>query len=610
MASSDYIAYAPGVTFVDDIGGAGGTPLSAANFNGLRADLTTYIQNHINGLKQDGTAGNNHATADILDYNNGVVVLPESTAYANTTGGGSGVGGMYTQSVRNDMFANLFRIILGGTGSLTARIATFNGNSGNDLNSMYALLHGSLTAVGLAAPVLATNLIADYKPTTSLTAGEIVVGAGGGTTDSSGNVTGGIALQHAPLTNAVSAAQPSGVQAQYVVISLAPGTFAPVATGGVVAATAGAAVPPVYPTANKPVALVLWRGATSNPSNVIAPGDIIDLRNLGGGGGGAGGSGTDSGVRASALLINGTNGIFSGALDVTNAATALDINPALVHVAGQAPPTNVLRNMAQVDLLSRLTSPTGSIIQLLASAAAIQPGPFSADIGGARYTATTTLSADASTLAASQQVKLCLDITSGALALTFLGAATNPNFATQQVIQQYQLDSAKNLLPTPAANGPTVTFTPWPDNTPLGMIDSTQVRRRKIEIADNGAGVPAFVPAASFATIAGVPSGTFALPARCQGMVYARIWGTKTGGANPVYIAPLIDGGPVDAAAFYELNTAATGDFTIFMAFEIPPLNPLATHTIGLGFEHGGVGTDTIALYANGTKVWAIFDGI
>lgn len=234
-------------------------------------------------------------------------------------------------------------------------------------NAATATLAAAATA--LAAPVLLTALVSDYRPTTNASAGVVTIGAGGAYEDSNGAIVGPLAQQTATMPT-----QPTGTHFQYVGVTLAPATGAPVVTAAVVDAAISTLV---LPTANKPVAVVLWKGATTLPTGVIAAADITNLNALGAGGAAAGGGGADSGVRSAAVLLNGTNAILPNGLDVSSSAAVVAIHPGLSRRAiGDSSFDDVQQAWVQPDILSaaRLAKSAANAITLSAT----NTSPFSA----------------------------------------------------------------------------------------------------------------------------------------------------------------------------------------------------------------------------------------
>lgn len=337
------------------------------------------------------TAANLNAPVNSLKVLVDAFVDAAPTAYqlaANMTVAATANKGVLRGASGEGAFAALTATSVAVSGAINAVTVAATGNIGTggvfiagSGSRPITTADGHLDATQLTNSVLISSIIADHKPATSASAGQITVGAGGAYVDSSGNVIGPLTAQAAPLSNALSGTQPTGTNAQYVAISLAAGSGAPVATGGTVGASPAL---PLVPTANKPIALVLWRGATTNPSNVIAAADITDIRNLGGAGGGAGGGGTDAGVRAAQVWLQGTNGIFSAALDSTNSASVGRIHTNLLRdLSTDAALYDALLNYIQPDFLSRtIVTSGGTIMQVLASADGTSPGPVTIIAGG------------------------------------------------------------------------------------------------------------------------------------------------------------------------------------------------------------------------------------
>jgi hypothetical protein len=220
-----------------------------------------------------------------------------------------------TDAAGNGFYAGTLTVPTGFIGPLT----------GNVTGNVTGAVSGN--AGGLAAPITLTAAIGDYKAGANASANAVTIAAGGGWTDSNGNVIGPLTAQTATLPT-----QPSGTTVQYVGISLVPTTGTP-NTGTPTATLAALTIPVV----NKPVCYVIQRGATTNPSGIIAAGDIIDVRNLGGGGAGSGGSG-GAPTSASYLVYGTPPGSLPDALDVSSAASNLRLAPALVKYAATDAP--------------------------------------------------------------------------------------------------------------------------------------------------------------------------------------------------------------------------------------------------------------------------------
>lgn len=218
--------------------------------------------------------------AGFLDMTKGVNALPVAN-------GGTGTSSLTSGGV-----------LIGGGGGAVSAVAP--GAAGTVLSS---------TGATWAGTAFTASLLGDYKATPG-SAGQVTVAAGGPWEDSNGQFIAALGAQTANMP-----AQPAGTNTQYVAITLAPTTGAPIVT----AAAVNAAVSTLaIPLLNKPIAVVLLRGATTNPGYVIAAADIFDIR-FGSGGGGGGGGGT-SGVAASAAMITNGNltGLYSNSVDIAN----------------------------------------------------------------------------------------------------------------------------------------------------------------------------------------------------------------------------------------------------------------------------------------------------
>jgi hypothetical protein len=240
-------------------------------------------------------------------------------------------------------------------GGGTSRVSVLNDGTvtiTGTLSVSGALSAGSLAATSLAAPITFSSAISDYKVVPNGVSGQVQVSAGAGFNDGGGNYVPPKASQNVALANAVNGTQPTAPNIQQVAIVIPAGSNGvPLAIGGPVGVSPAY---PAIPTGDILLGMVVWQNAHSVP---IAA-DITDARNPFGGGIGSGGGGgtTDAGVRASLVLLKGTNpSVYPGALDVSNPAANLDIHPALIAASStEAPYLDLIKYSATANIVDAI----------------------------------------------------------------------------------------------------------------------------------------------------------------------------------------------------------------------------------------------------------------
>lgn len=351
-------------------------PITSTGLNTAFSTLGTEI-NRVGGLIDGATptiTANTNAIAAALSASGGAAgsgklvkwgstgELNASSYQTNLTTATQGLTmiGVATQTlpyinVQDNLGANVLIIAASKAavfGSTVQSVGGFIGNLTGNVTGNVSGTAGSTAA--LTNPVALTNLISDYKAIPSVSAGQITIQAGGAYRDSALNSIGPLGQQTVNLP-----AQPSGTNSQWVAISLAPSTGGPVATAGAVASSSP--VKPQFPDGNFADAMVLWKGATTNPSGVVAAADIIDHRNFGSGGGGTGG-GTGGAPTSGQYWISGANVSLPSALDATNAATNSFMSASLIRPA--------LAQISVADVLGSFVS-ANAMLSLQASGAAL-----------------------------------------------------------------------------------------------------------------------------------------------------------------------------------------------------------------------------------------------
>jgi hypothetical protein len=498
----------------------GGQLAQANTHQSADTDAAPTSLHHTLGAGANQAAAGNHTHAAL---------------YAPLTGGGtSGTWGISVTgnaatatlaAAATDLAAgSILGVAKGGTGGATQAAAqaalgvpsaTGTGASGSWPIGITGNAATATTATALLAPVAYGAAIADYRPTTNASAGTVTIGAGGAYEDANGQVVGPLNAQ-----NATMPAQPSGTNVQYVGLSLSPTTGAPVATAGAVAASLGAATPPLLPTANRPVGMVIWRGATTLPGGVIAAADITPILPGGGGGSGAGGGVDLTGVP---FLTNGPSALLSAEWDVTNAAAALAIQPALLRpVATDAALGDVLANFIPADTLSRLAK-TGTAQITLAAGTNPQgaSSPYAAIVAGRQRKITAPVVATASGAAGVRYAVLDLSAAVGpGLALLSPMPATLAGLSSfQAAIAAYRFDG-------------TALWDDVVDLTLLANLPSSAVTNVTFAATNGGNDTVLGSAAASAARPANMGSVTFNLPTQMNALILSKAGGFHTGVAS------------------------------------------------------------------------------
>jgi hypothetical protein len=304
---------------------AHGGALTADNLNAPVNDLKTKVDAFV-----DSVPTTYFATADMVSAataNKGV----KRDANAGAAFGPLTSNQFTATAKDNTVSAGAFR---GATGDPSQTIFAVTNNAGT-VNHFYVFSDGNgVFRAGVAATLftgsgsgltgIPITALADYKATPGAS-GLIAVAAGGSYRDSNGAT-----IPAAIAATAALPTQPTGTHTRYVAITKAPTTGALTVTSGVDDDTLANLVVPLV---NKPICVVLLRGATTNPGYVIAANDIFDIRfsdNAGGAGGGGSGVPTATAVLTSGDYTGGGTPV-PNSKDVTNASTNLAIHSALIR---------------------------------------------------------------------------------------------------------------------------------------------------------------------------------------------------------------------------------------------------------------------------------------
>lgn len=465
------------------------------------------------------------------------------SAALNTVGaaqGGTGVATLPAEAV----------VIGKGTAAVGSVAPGTAGNvlvsDGTHWNSAASAAHAT-TADALTAPVALTNLISDYKAVPSASAGQITIQAGGAYADSAGSSLGPLGPQTVTLP-----AQPSGTNSQWIAVSLAPATGAPVVTAGTAAASP---TKPLFPSGNFEVAMVLWRGVTTLPSGIVALADIIDHRNLGGGGG-SGGGGTGGAPTTGQYWINGTNVALPNALNAADPATNGIFNMALVGEPANLSLKQGLDKHLSRSVPGKVSLPTTTSVKV--SATSGNPTTIICNGKIRQNTADTTVTISGA--AGSRYIYGDVSGTTG-FTLVALDDATNTPTADQILMLSVGWDGT-------AIDPNTLSY--------AGVINgfSSEIRMQFLDVTNSSSAEGPLTSVGTFSKPAGMTQVSFRIPLAqtVKFTTYGIVEPAVTGGAK-VYVATLINGaniaqwatniGGVHTAYREQYLALAAGNYTL-----------------------------------------------
>jgi hypothetical protein len=472
----------------------------------------------------------------------------------------------------------------GGTGKATntaGRLLLGNGTSAiNELAGAadgQAPVWSSAAGGAWAAGFLPLAALADYKVTPS-TAGQVNVAAGDGYEDSGGKYVAAAAATVAPLPT-----QPAGANTQYVAFTKAPVTGNVTRTDGVVNDPLSALT---IPTANRPLAVVVLRGVTSNPGYVIAAADILDIRHSIGVGGAGGGGGSGGIATSTAVLTSGDyTATLANSRDVTDPTENLAIQPVLTRYGTvQASIADILRTAVSGTIKGSL-SPAGGSIQLNTVA-----GPVAISSQGIWNAITAAITTTNAAAGGAATYKLLATMNAAATAFT-ISLTTGSVGANQLQLANLRWDG-----------------TQWQ----LGLIDWSPI----MPVADSSVWRPivvstltvtsTLVNTVAFTALSGVTPQIIHFPVPMRGFLIGNLY-IRQPAANPAtagQVAVMVDGGPVGLSqTLTNVLASSTGSSTPWAPIESSPL-AAGQHSITLC---GGQATAPATFNVDYAQLYGIF---
>lgn len=503
-----------------------------------------------NVLKLSMGASGSLFAGGILSAGTGPTTLTDATgkilsAALNTVGaaqGGTGLATLPAEAVVIGKGTAAVGTVAPGT---TGNILT---SDGTHWTSAAPSAGHATTADALTAPVALTAALADYKALPSASAGQITIAAGGAYADSAGSSIGPLGQQTVTLP-----AQPSGTNSQWIAISLAPATGAPVVTAGTVASSSP--VKPQFPAGNFAAAMVLWRGVTTLPSGIVALGDIIDHRNLGGGGG-SGGGGTGGAPTTGQYWINGTNVALPNALNASDPTTNGIFNMALVGEPANLSLKQGLDKHLSRSVPGKISLPTTTSVKVSATSGS----PTTIICNGKVRQITADVTVTISGAAGSRYIYADVSGTTGFTLVAF-DDATNTPTADQMLMLSIGWDGS-------AIDANTTSY--------AGVLNgfSSEIRMQYLEVTNSASPEGPLTSTGGFTKPSGMNQVSFRLPLAqtVKFTTYGLVEPAVTGGAQ-AYVATLINGaniaqwatniGGLHTAYREQYLTLAAGTYTL-----------------------------------------------